>query len=236
MEEKPLTKKEKRALAKEEKRQKKARKKLGKVMAIFAVLGAVAFGVYYFGFRPKPAGESPKDRIEITEQDHIKGSPEASVTVVEFSDFQCPACATYFPVVSQLSGEMGDDLQLVYKHFPLTTSHPNALSAAWAAEAAGRQDKFWEMHDLLFSRQADWSSLKDPLPKFKEYAQELELDGEKFQADLEDEGLRDKVKADSSQAIKLGVNATPTFFVNGKKITNPRSYDAFAKLIRDRMN
>jgi len=135
------------------------------------------------------------------------GRATPKVTIVEWSDFQCPACKQAQYLVKEILGQYPDDVRLVYRHFPLVQIHKNALAAAELAEAAAAAGKFWQMHDLLFERQSEWAEDKD---KLAEYRQELgiELGG----------SYKDKVEADMWEGQALGINATPTFFVNGKKI------------------
>lgn len=134
------------------------------------------------------------------------GSAQAKVTIVEFSDFQCPACRQAQPAIKQILEEFPGQVRLVYRHFPLTQIHKQAMAAAELAEAAYAQGKFWETHDVLFERQEEWSVDKD---KLTAYAQELGIEAEgKYQ---------DKIEADVRDGQRLGINATPTFFVNGRK-------------------
>ena len=156
--------------------------------------------------------------------DHVKGLPAASSTVVvmEYSDFQCPACKSYYPVVRQIVTEFEDQITFVYRHFPLTTIHPNAEFAARAAEAASKQGKFWEMHDLLFEKQNEWSSASDIASIFDSYATLLGLDVEQFDKDFRSGEVKDLVKAERAHAIKSGLQGTPTFFVNGEQIRRRR--------------
>ena len=134
------------------------------------------------------------------------GSATPKVTIVEWSDFQCPACKQAQYLVKEILRDYSDQVRLVYRHFPLTQIHKNAVVAAETAEAAAAAGKFWQMHDLLFERQSEWAQDKD---KLAEYRQELgiELGG----------SYKDKVEADMWEGQALGINATPTFFVNGKK-------------------
>lgn len=162
-----------------------------------------------------------------TPSQNVKGEATASATLVEYSDFQCPACAAYYPVVKQLNKDYAGKLRFVYRYFPLRTIHQNAEISSIAAEAAARQNKFWEMHDLLFENQTEWSNLQDPKEKFKEYAKFIGLDMEKFQNDLNSKEAKDKVEADYQSGLSLGVNATPTFFLNDQKIQNPKTYEEF---------
>lgn len=169
----------------------------------------------------------------VVADDWIKGSAIAPLVLVEYSDFQCPACARYQPTLTQLKATFGEQLAVVYRHFPLTQLHPHALLAAQAAEAAGKQGKFWEMHDLLFARQNDWSALADPTDTFVQYAQELELDQAQFSNDVMSAPVRDKVNQHLANALAAQLPGTPSFFLNGVRIDPPATYDGFAALLTD---
>ena len=134
------------------------------------------------------------------------GNDEAKVTIVEFSDFQCPACKQAQYLVKEILQQYPDQIRLVYRHFPLIQIHKNAFAAAELAEAAYGQEKFWEMHDLLFERQGEWAENKE---KLEEYRRALGID--------EAGDYKELVQRDIRDGQALGVNATPTFFVNGKK-------------------
>ena len=125
---------------------------------------------------------------------------------------------------------MGAQVQFAYRHFPLS-QHKNAKLAATVAEAAGKQGKFWEMHDLIFQNQSDWSEEKNAAVIFAKYAQEVGLDLAKFQTDIASEEIKAKIENDYKSGVKAGVNSTPSFFLNGEKITNPRNYDEFKNAI-----
>lgn len=175
----------------------------------------------------KPVGE-------ITESDWVRGNMDASVTLTEYGDFQCPACATYHPFVKQLEQDFPEDLRVIFRHFPLKSIHKKAQIAGQAVEAAGMQGKFWEMHDILFERQDEWvSGNHDEL--FISYVRELGLDVEKFSIDLESGFVKDRVDSDFANGQRAGINSTPSFFVDGTYITNPRSYDAFREIINDKI-
>lgn len=150
---------------------------------------------------------------------HVKGDPStAPVVIVEFSDMQCPACKAAQPLIRSLLGQYtNNEVAFVYRHLPLQSIHPNAFSAAVASNAAGKQDKFWEFHDLLFTRQDEWASLNPSAlsQKYIEYAGELELNVDQFTADLDDPAMTEHVQTDIVAATQLRVDATPTFFVNG---------------------
>ncbi len=150
--------------------------------------------------------------------DHIFVNKDAKVTIIEYADYQCPACRVAGPAIKEAVVRNKDNVKLVFRNFPLTNIHPNALAAAAAAESAGLQNKFWEMHEKLFSNQKEWSSA---LPKtrteiFKGYAEELGIDSNKFVEDLESEQVLNKIKRDSNIASKLDLPGTPSITVNDK--------------------
>lgn len=167
--------------------------------------------------------------------DNVKGNRDASVVLVEYSDFECPACRTYYPVLREIYTEFGDRIAFVYRHFPLTSIHANAEFAARAAEAAGEQDKFWEMHDLLFQKQGEWSKVADIVPVFRNYAALVGLDVEKFEADFKSREVKDFVSSQKSHAMAAGFPGTPTFVVNGEVIQNPSSVDQFRTIIQEKI-
>ena len=166
----------------------------------------------------------------INADENIKGDKEAKATLIEYSDFQCPACASYYPILKKVSEDMGNQVRFAYRHFPLP-QHKNAKIAATVAEAAGKQGKFWEMHDLIFQNQSDWSEEKNAAVIFAKYAQDLQLDLAKFQTDIASEEIKAKIENDYKSGVKAGVNSTPSFFLNGKKLDNPRNYDEFKNAI-----
>lgn len=157
------------------------------------------------------------------------------VTLTEFSDYQCPACAAYHPVVEKLKQDFGDRLHVEYKHFPLN-SHRFSFLAARAAEAAKNQDKFLEMHSKLFENQQRWSGSGNAQVIFVNYAKEIGLDVEQFKADLNAGETQKTVVEEKNEGRNLGVNATPTFLIDGDKIEqNPRSYEEFKNLIETKL-
>ncbi|MGK7346575.1 MAG: thioredoxin domain-containing protein [Candidatus Nitrospinota bacterium M3_3B_026] len=158
------------------------------------------------------------------------GPEAAAVTIVEFSDFQCPYCARADKTLRRLKGEKEGDIRMVFKHLPLDSVHPQARPAAMAAMAAGEQGRFWEYRDILFERQNQWAS-GEAEKKFVEYAGELGLDAEKFRADLSKDEYRERIEKDMELAKKLGARATPTFFVNGVRVEGAMDLDYFNKLI-----
>ena len=167
---------------------------------------------------------------DVQSTDHVLGDKDASVTIIEYSDFQCPACQMYYYVVDRIMASSTVPVRLVYRHFPLT-QHPNAIPAALASESAGEQGKFWEMYKLLFENHTDWTELADPNPIFLGYAGKIGLNLEKFKTDLASSTLKKKITDSADEGFKIGINSTPTFFLNGKVIDNPQGYEAFKTLI-----
>jgi len=164
---------------------------------------------------------------EVSSRDWVAGTGKA--VLVEYSDFQCPACGAYYPLLKKLVEEYGSEFTFVYRHFPLQ-QHLNAIPTASASEAAGKQGKFWEMHSLIFNHQQEWSAAGNINEILLGYADSLRLDIEQFKNDLRSAEVKDKVGNDYRGGINAGVNSTPTFFLNGKKI-QPRSYQEFIDLI-----
>lgn len=182
---------------------------------IVGIIAVVLFGgaIWYSGV----ASEKSNEGVSVSAEPHIKGNPDAAVTLVEYSDFQCPACAAFQPVIEQLLASYGDKIRFEYHHYPLPI-HNFAQQAAVAAEAAGQQGKFFEMHDRLFLNQQEWSTSATPQAFFIKYATELGLDEEKFKTHLRSSILRDAVREDLRQAQSLQLTGTPSFFLNGEKM------------------
>jgi protein-disulfide isomerase len=173
--------------------------------------------------------------VGITITDHITGGADAKVTLVEYSDFQCPACGEFEPVVEDIIKQYGDQLKFEAKNFPLIQIHPFAESAAVAAEAAAQQGKYFEFHNMLYAKQSEWTSGIAPGAYFSTYAKELGMDVTKFEQQQRSSLLKDKVKADYKAALVLGLTSTPTFFLNGKKM-EISSIDAFKAQIAAAIN
>ena len=143
--------------------------------------------------------------------DNIKGKIDSKIVVMEYSDFECSACKTYYPIMRELTAEFGDRVAFVYRHFPLIGLHTNAEFAARAAEAARKQDKFWEMHDLLFEKQNEWAKEANIGLMFESYAKLLGISVEQFKTDFASKEVKDFVKAQRIHAIKSGLQGTPHF-------------------------
>jgi protein-disulfide isomerase len=162
-------------------------------------------------------------------QDHIAGPDDAPVTLVEYGDYECPYCGMAHPIVKRAQREMGDQLRFVFRNFPLAEMHPHARLAAQAAEAAGAQGRFWEMHDMLFEHQ-DALEPQDLIG----YAESAGLDVPRFERDLEAGTYAKKVRDDFRSGVRSGVNGTPTFFVNGDRYDGSwANEEAFIGALRD---
>lgn len=151
---------------------------------------------------------------------NTQGDPEAKVVIVEFSDFQCPACQGAETFVDAVREQYSDQIFLVYHHFPLIQIHPYAMIAAQFAELAADEGKFWPAHDLLFSRQEEWSSLRsedEVLAQFESYLSELDIDKTDFSSRIQSKEIKDRVNGELSLSQQLNISATPTFFVNGQQ-------------------
>jgi protein-disulfide isomerase len=150
---------------------------------------------------------------------HEKGGENAAVVLEEFGDYQCPPCGTIHPVLQKIDDDYGDRVRVVFRNYPLQTIHKNAFTAARAAEAAALQGKFWQMHDLIYKNQKEWSDSTEPRPIFSSYASRINLDVEKFKADIENPTVTSRIIADVARASALGVKGTPTIFLNGRELT-----------------
>jgi len=166
----------------------------------------------------------------IAPDDHVRGDPEG-VTLMVYADFQCPACATEHRIMAQAWNNISSKAQQVFRHYPLTNVHPHAWTAALYSEAAGRQGKFWEMHDLLFVNQAYWSTLADVDEEFDAYLQDLDLDIEQAQEDMRSDALIQKIRNDQRGGTRAGVRSTPALFVNGRLVPVPRNATELVNLV-----
>lgn len=166
----------------------------------------------------QPASESTGDIA-----DHVLGNKDSKVVLIEYGDFQCPGCGAVHPTIKSLAEKYDDQIAVVFRNFPLTTIHPNAREAAATAEAAGLQGKYWEMHDKLFQNQDSWSSLSvdERGDFFANYARELGLNVDRFNADRSSEQVTQKINYDLALGRKIGVSGTPGLYLNGTAITQP---------------
>ena len=187
----------------------------------FVIIGTVlvlviAAGSWFYSSR-KPGGGLTTGASG-AQPPHLLGPADAQVKIEEFGDFQCPSCGTLHPVLKKLEKEYGSRLALTFREFPLAPIHPNAVEAARAAEAAGLQGRFWQMHDLLYDYQSAWSDSKDVRPVIAQYATDLGLDAERLKRDMDSQIVKERLAADQRRAISLGVTGTPTLFLNGREL------------------
>jgi protein-disulfide isomerase len=149
---------------------------------------------------------------------HVLGPANAPVHIEEFGDFECPPCGMFHPILEQMKAEFGDKLAITFREFPLVPTHQHALAAASAAEAAGLQGKFWEMHDLLYEHQNDWKKEFDVRPIYEGYAKQIGLDVERYMRDMNGDLVAQRIFADGKRGHSLGVKGTPTVFMNGREV------------------
>jgi protein-disulfide isomerase len=179
-----------------------------------------------------PVSQENQKLLEVVSDDYIKGNKDASVTIVEYLDFECEACGAYYPLVKQLAEEFKNEVRFVNRYFPLP-GHKNGLPAALAAEAAGKQGKYWEMHNILFDNQKSWGEKQSPDPIiFEGYAKQIGLNMEQFKKDVGSNEVKERVNRDKNSGTRLGVSGTPTFFLDGEKIPNPKSPEDFKTFIQ----
>jgi protein-disulfide isomerase len=169
---------------------------------------------------------APSLAIPVGETDHAQGPADAPVTLVEYGDYECPYCGRAYPVVKQLQEKLGPTLRFVFRNFPLNTIHEHAGVAAQAAEAAGGQGKFWEMHDILYEHQQELAEAD-----LNSYALKIGLEIYQFEADLSGERFAKRVRADFRGGVRSGVNGTPTFFINGLRYNGEHTYEALLEAL-----
>lgn len=189
---------------------------LGGILIVTLIL---LFGSVFFFSRNQSS--SAIEEGNVLQIDYSKGekigSDSARIKLVEFSDLECPACLAAQPALKEIKKNYSNEVQLIYRHFPLP-QHTHSRQVAYLAEAAGEQGKFWEMHDKLFETQAQWSAMKDATPFFLDLTKQLGLDEAKIKQALETDKFKAIIDNDLAEGQKLGVNSTPTFFLNGRKL------------------
>jgi len=236
-----LTKKEKREQRKqewEEKLQKEKRNALFKKVGIWA--GAViVFSLVIWGLilaTNKPVSQTPLNSLPSPRKTDITlGNNNAKVVLTEYADFQCPACATHYPIIKQVLNEYKDKVLFIYRNFPLP-QHQNAEPAAYAAYAAYKQNKFAEMEDLLYENQTSWSEAQNAQDIFRQYAEQINLDMNKYEQDFSSEETKSFIENQKLEAQTLGINSTPTFFVNKEQLQNTQGFDSFKKAIENALS
>ena len=189
---------------------------------IIVVLGGALATAWIFLRSSRQSGTStntqnPGSEAPGAEPPHVRGNPNAPVTLEEFADFQCPSCGAYYPELKKIESEFGENLRVVFRERPLIPPHQHALMAAQAAEAAGVQGRFWEMHDKLYENQTAWSEATDLVPTFVDYAKQIGLNTDQFMKELNGETVAARIFQDGKRAHAYGIVSTPTFLVNGKE-------------------
>jgi protein-disulfide isomerase len=198
------------------------------VVAVVGVVGGVAW--------LKKSNTPTATEALVRPESHLTGAEDAKVTLVEFGDFQCPACGQAEPIIEQIRKDYaGKSFAFVFRNYPLSV-HPNAPEAAEAAEAAGAQGKYWEMHDTLYANQTAWADLGDPTPQFVQYAKNIGVkDVKKFETEVKATVYAAKIRADQKDGDALGVQVTPTFFLNGTKMEGVQDYATLTKKIDEEL-
>ena len=201
------------------------------IVAVIVVL----VGIFTLTGHKSNTGSTSSNKAALTQ--HVEGQGKAGVTLVEYGDYQCPYCQQYYPTVKQVYTDLQDQIKFQFRNFPLTSLHPNAFAAARAAEAADKQGKFWEMHDMLYENndpngQQGWVASKDATVYFDQYAKQLGLNVDKFKQDFASIPVNDAVNADMAEGNRLGITGTPTFFLDGKQVQIGNDVQTFEKIVK----
>lgn len=195
--------------------------------AIIGVIVIIFGGILVFGNHKKNTGSSGK-----APTNHVEGQGADHVTLLEYGDYECPYCGAYYPIVKQIVQQYSSQITFQFRNLPLTQIHPNAFAGARAAEAAGLQGKFWQMHDTLYDNQNIWVPSSNPLTYFDDYARQLGLNVAQFDSDFASDTVNNLINADVAAFGKTGaVEATPTFFLDGKQVSPANTASAFQSLI-----
>jgi protein-disulfide isomerase len=192
------------------------------VIIVVVLVGVVGVAWVFLGSARQPTAATNKSSNTTTDAfppggqpPHVRGTPDARVTLEEFADFQCPACGMMYPQIKKIEADYGQRLRVIFREFPLVPTHQNALKAAQAAEAAGLQDHFWEMHDMLYGNQHSWSDSREVQPIFADYAKQIGLDVDRFNRDLNGEAVQTRIFQDGNRGHAMQVGSTPSIFING---------------------
>ncbi len=198
-------------------------------LIILSVLGVALGSAWYLkkasstSQQGPSTGSTPRPTIPAlvapgAEPPHTMGPVTAPVRLEEFGDFECPPCGQFHPILKKMHEEFGDRLQVTFREFPITKLHPHAVAAASAAEAAGLQGKFWEMHHLLYGNQKSWHEQFDVRPVFEGYAKQIGIDVERFKRDINGDLVARRITEDGKRARSFNVTGTPTLFMNGREM------------------
>lgn len=215
------------------------KKNLPKIILALLFIGVIGFVIYALISPEKPASQTgansnrPKVSADVAKlsDGNFLGPNDAKVVVVEFGDYQCPACRSYHPVLkNDILPRFDGKIKFVFLNFPLPV-HKNAQAAAQAAEAAALQGKFWQMHDLLYEKQDEWANQKDPIKKFEDYARQIGLDLGRYQQDYASQKVADIINNQAALGDAFNIQGTPAFFVNGTQVNNSGGSDSLKQAI-----
>ncbi len=184
------------------------------IIAVLVVVGIVVGAMLFSGGEEASVGAASNNWY---------GKEDGVITVTEYADFQCPACASFYPLFSQVKEQFKDEVRFEFKHFPLVQIHPNATAAHRAAQAAANQGKFWEMHNILYEQQQSWSQSQSPNAVFEGYASQIGLDMDKYNSEVSTSEILAVINADIDAGKTLNVTGTPTFFIDGKIVEDTAS-------------
>ena len=203
-------------------------------LIIMGIIVVAFLGIFFFGNAKK---DTNANESVGSVSNHSIGGNAKNVELLVYGDFECPACGQFFTIEKQVIDTYQNDIKFTFRHFPIDTIHPNARAAARAAEAAGAQGKFFEMHDLLYQTQSQWTSqvTTNPQSIFEDYAKQLGLDIDKFKTDYAAESTNSTINADKNEGNSKDVSGTPTYYINGQKVDNSQltTVEGFSKVIQD---
>ena len=211
--------------------------KLMKPLIVIVLAVGIAAGAAVFLSRGSDQPSEPSNaptHANIKGGGHFRGpvsGDKPELTLVEFGDYQCPSCGAYHPLVKEILNRYPKQLRLEFHHYPLISIHPNSMAASMAAEAAGEQGHYWEMHDLLFEYQAQWANTPNPEPVFLSFASRIGIDSNAFQRSLRSPELQQRILKDVERAQDAKVEAVPTFFINGDRVPIKPSMEDFGQVI-----
>jgi protein-disulfide isomerase len=215
-------------------------KELGIWVGIIAVLFATLWGLTALVSNSNPTSNQTAQTgtpAPISGQDITLGATSsAKVTLIEYADFQCPACKTTSNFLKQATVDFKGKVQVAYRFFPLINSHQNAMTSAQAAFAAHKQNKFWEMDEMIYQNQESWAVLNNPQQTFMDYAKKLGLNIGQFTKDYNADATKKFINTQEDEGLKINITYTPSFFINGKLIQTVLDYDAFKKLVQNEIN
>jgi len=200
------------------------------------ILSVVVVGLIAAFIFTKPESDNSAaftgNATEVQADEHIRNGTDKKVTLIEYGDFQCPSCASYYTILKSLEERYEDQVSFGFRHYPIISIHPNAFSAARAAEAAAKQGKFFEMHDKLYENQTAWGQIStNQQSLFENYAKELGLNIDQFKKDYISEEIANRINRDVSSAKQFDITGTPSFILNGKKIENPTDKAEFEEVL-----